>query len=277
MSGVHHKRVRSAAASRGRQGPQKASVVIPAFNEEARVPAVLEVLLRLPQIERITVVDDGSSDRTAEVVGGLLARDSRLRLLRLAANRGKGAALAAGAAASPTDLVVFLDADLLGLEPRHVEELVRPVRQGACQMSLGVFSGGREATDLPLWITPGLTGQRCLRWSRFRDIRGLESARYGAEVALNRHARRSGCLVRKVAWKGVSHRTKYEKRGVLRGFGGYVRMYLQVLRQVVAESAEARPRAPSWFRTGSRPIAAPAAERSPYAPASRRLPRAGDW
>jgi glycosyltransferase involved in cell wall biosynthesis len=275
MGGINGKRVRSAGALPGR--PEKASIVIPAYNEEARISAVLEVLLRLPQVERITVVDDGSTDRTAEVVGSFLRRDSRLRLLRLKGNRGKGAALAAGARASPTDLVVFLDADLLGLRPLHVEELLRPVRDRGFQMSLGVFSGGREATDLPLWITPGLTGQRCLRWSRFRGIRGLESARYGAEVALNRHARRSGCQVRKVAWKGVSHRTKYEKRGVLRGFGGYVRMYLEVLRQVLSETEERSAGAPASFRLGGRPIAAPAGRRSPYAPASRRLRRAGDW
>ena len=115
-------------------------------------------------------------------------------------------------------------------------------------MSLGIFSRGRSATDLPQRVFPGLTGQRCLRWSRLGDVPGLSAARYGAEVVLNRHIRRMGFPVQPVAWSGVSHRTKYEKRGARSGFGGYLRMYLEVLRWLAAETHNPRAAEPARLR-----------------------------
>lgn len=76
------------------------------------------------------VVDDGSEDGTAEAVRRWAERDSRVRLLRLPVNGGKAAAMTAGAEVSPSDLVVFLDADLLGLRPEHVRALAGPVAAG---------------------------------------------------------------------------------------------------------------------------------------------------
>jgi len=91
------------------------SCVMPAFNEADALPAVLaEALAALkalaPAVELI-VVDDGSSDATADVVRGLCAREPALRLLQLSRNFGKEAALTAGLAAARGDVVVLMDAD----------------------------------------------------------------------------------------------------------------------------------------------------------------------
>ncbi len=215
------------------------SAVVPAFNEEAGIGSVLELLRRCPELVQITVVDDGSTDGTARRVLEFALREPRLRLLRLERNRGKGAAMFAGAEASPTDLVLFLDADLLGASPEQLRQLMEPVRSGSCPMSLAVFSGPGGASDLSQAMVPGLGGQRnsarlrgerCLRWSLFREASGLEESRYGVEVALNRFARQHGLAVRLVHWPGVTHRSKYEKRGLFRGLLAYLRMYGEILR-----------------------------------------------
>ena len=205
------------------------SAVVPAYNEEAGITSVLELLHRCPDLAQITVVDDGSTDGTARRVLAFARREPRLRLLRLERNRGKGAALAAGAEASPSDLLLFLDADLIGVSPQQIERLIEPVRQGSCQMSLAVFSGPGGPTDLSQAMTPGLSGERCLRWSLFGETPGLAEARYGAEVALNRFARRRGFAVRRVHWPGATHRSKYEKRGLFPGLLAYLRMYGEIL------------------------------------------------
>src|SRR6188472_3070980 len=82
------------------------SIVVPVFNEERRLPALLEQLdaeadttvapagLRLVEV---IVVDDGSVDRTASILEESEHLDGRLRVLRFEANRGKGAAVRAGA------------------------------------------------------------------------------------------------------------------------------------------------------------------------------------
>ena len=99
------------------------SVVVPAFNEAQRIGPTLERILvyferRSPPAE-IVVVDDGSSDATAEVAARFTPRG--VRLVRLPRNRGKGAALRAGVAATSGAAVLVTDADL----STPIEELER--------------------------------------------------------------------------------------------------------------------------------------------------------
>jgi glycosyltransferase involved in cell wall biosynthesis len=91
------------------------SVVLPAFNEEpniaeaiARATAVAD---RLCTDHEIVVVDDGSVDRTAEIVEKLAVDDPRIRLVSHGRNRGYGEAVRSGLRAARMDLVFFTDAD----------------------------------------------------------------------------------------------------------------------------------------------------------------------
>jgi glycosyltransferase involved in cell wall biosynthesis len=214
--------------------PVQASVVIAAYNEEDYLAAVLEPLGSAPGVDRITVVDDGSQDGTSGVVQCFQERDPRVRLLRLPANRGKGGAMVVGAEASPSDLIVFLDADLVGLEPEHVRDLIAPVAEGRCAMSVGVFRGGRFATDFTQHLTPYLNGQRCLRWRLFRDTPELADSRSGAEVALSLHARRCGYRVVRAPLRGLTHVMKHEKQFWLKGELAHARMFGEIFRYVLA-------------------------------------------
>jgi len=93
------------------------SIVIPAYNEESRLPATLDqVLAHLDSAAHspaeIIVVDDGSRDGTAALIEQYAAQDPRVRLLRNPGNRGKGYSIKHGMLDAKHDWVLFSDADL---------------------------------------------------------------------------------------------------------------------------------------------------------------------
>lgn len=88
-------------------GEMRISVIIPAYNEEAAIGSVVrDVIDRLPDVEEVIVVDDGSDDRTAEV-----AADAGAAVIRSPYNRGNGASVKAGVRKAIGDVVVMMDGD----------------------------------------------------------------------------------------------------------------------------------------------------------------------
>jgi cellulose synthase/poly-beta-1,6-N-acetylglucosamine synthase-like glycosyltransferase len=85
-------------------------VIVPAFNEEPVIEQSLINLLRNPYVKRVICVDDGSTDRTAEIVAALTKRTPRLLLVRQE-NKGKGAAIMHGLRYVEADQVFLTDAD----------------------------------------------------------------------------------------------------------------------------------------------------------------------
>jgi len=98
------------------------SIVIPAYNEEARLPALLETLTAEAEsaaaeaglrLRETLIVDDGSTDRTRRMLEAAGAEDEGLKpVLEIDRNRGKGAAFAAGALRAEGDYVLLADVDL---------------------------------------------------------------------------------------------------------------------------------------------------------------------
>ncbi len=204
----------------------KVSAIVPAYNEAERIGAVLRPLLAAPSVDEVVVVDDGSTDGTAEVAQGF-----PVKVVRLAENRGKAAALAAGVQAAQGDVLVFLDADLTGLRPEHVEDMIRAYKEGDADLVLGVFREGRLATDLSQQIAAFLSGQRVMsraQWERVASA--VNDINFGVEAALTKFARKEGWKQKKVVLRGVSHVRKEEKRGFWRGLLDRMAMYRDVIR-----------------------------------------------
>ena len=110
------------------------SVIIPAFNEEARLPRYLDQVISYLESRNtsyeIIVVDDGSIDSTCSIVKEMQGQTPGLQLVRLPQNRGKGAAVRAGMLAARGELRLFTDAD--GATPiEELERLEKAVRNGA--------------------------------------------------------------------------------------------------------------------------------------------------
>ena len=118
------------------------SLVIPAFNEARRLNQNLLELLNYLQNYRpateLIVVDDGSSDRTAEVAEELFSRrpDVAARVLRFPSNRGKGHAVRAGLLAAQAPIALFSDADL-STPISELPKIVEPIEAGDYDIVLG--------------------------------------------------------------------------------------------------------------------------------------------
>ncbi len=110
------------------------SIVIPAYNESARIGKALDEVLRCVHERNwhaeILVVNDGSTDRTAEIVQGFAQLHPEVRLLSSPKNRGKGFSVRYGVLHAVGEIVMFTDADL-SAPMEEAERLFDALRQGA--------------------------------------------------------------------------------------------------------------------------------------------------
>jgi len=92
------------------------SIIVPCFNEEENVGLLIEAVFKTmsadPRFIELILINDGSLDRTAEIVQGMAAYEPRLRLIAHARNRGLGAAIRTGLETATGDYVLYTDADL---------------------------------------------------------------------------------------------------------------------------------------------------------------------
>lgn len=199
--------------------------IIPAYNEEKTIGFVVKAARETADIHEVVVINDGSEDNTSRA-----AADAGATVIEMPQNRGKGAALQAGMQATDSDVVVFLDADLVGLQPEHIDALLQPVLRGEVAMTLGVFGKGRAATDLAQKITPFLSGQRAIRRQVLRDLPSMDELGFGVEVALTKYIKTHNIPYCEVIMPEVSQVMKEEKFGFFDGFTRRLRMYWDIVR-----------------------------------------------
>lgn len=211
------------------------AVIMPAKDESSRISQSVEAALSIPLVELVLVVDDGSVDNTAD-----LAQSAGAKLLQLAKNQGKGAALEAGIAqlykiynSNLPDVVVFLDADL-GYSSKMAEPLIELVLSGKADMAIAGFppstskAGFGKVKSLALQAyakedpsfkcsTP-LSGQRAMTAACLEQLLPLAKG-FGVEVAMTVLALRLGMKVVEIPTQmshaatgnnlsGIMHRAK---------------------------------------------------------------------
>lgn len=208
--------------------PGKITVVVPAYNEEKQIAAVLDVLTKVEIVDEIIVVNDGSRDKTSEI-----AKSYGVRVIDREGNGGKGAAMKTGIESTDADIIAFIDADLIGLKPEHIENLINPlINDPDVMMTVGKFSGGRLSTDLAQAIVPSISGQRVFRREFLKGLPDLEDAGFGVEIVITHHAKQNGFKVEEVLIPEVSQVMKEEKLGVVKGLKARLKMYGDIAKQM---------------------------------------------
>ncbi|MEX1997205.1 MAG: dolichyl-phosphate beta-glucosyltransferase [Candidatus Andersenbacteria bacterium] len=160
------------------------SVIVPAYNEEKRLPqtlkAVVSYLKQQVYTWEIVVVDDGSRDRTADVVREAAIVDSHVRLLQYGANRGKGYAVRYGMTHVKGKYRVFMDADN-STTINHVEQML-PFFDMGFDVVIGSrdVAGARIAVHQPWWKEK--LGDLGNVWIQFWAVRGIKDTQAGFKL-----------------------------------------------------------------------------------------------
>jgi glycosyltransferase involved in cell wall biosynthesis len=242
----------------------RVAVIVPAYNEESRIANVLWAAQQSRFADEIVVVSDGSTDGTATVA----KRFNGVQVLEFPTNRGKGAAMSAGVRATKADIVVFLDADLIGLRGEHVDVIVRPLMANLCDMCIGIFRGGKFWSDTAQKFAPTISGQRAMRRSLFLGVPHMDELRMGVEVSINAYVKQKKARVQRVILRGVANSHKEQKLGLVEGSKARLQMYGEmVLARTRFRTKRDRPK---WG--ASTVVLKKRAPKKPKTPKNRRKP-----
>ncbi len=201
------------------------SIIIPAYNEEARVGETIKAILQYIESERpdseLIVVDDGSSDATTEAAKNVCAEfpDIKTNVIRYDQNRGKGFAVKTGLVSAENDIALFSDADL-STPIEELPKLIEPIENGDFDITLGSRAldrtligehqpwrreqGGkvfnlfvRKLTGLPFWDTQ--CGFKAFNMKKFRPLLDvMQIDKFGFDVEFLYVAHKAGLKLKEI-------------------------------------------------------------------------------
>ena len=189
------------------------SVVMPAYNEQETLRAIVEKVLQLPLALELIVVDDCSQDATPDLLADLSREHPNLRTIRHDRNQGKTAAVKTGIAASSGDIVIVQDADM-EYDPAEIPEVIGPILHDKADVVYGSRFLVRRATRvlyfyhflanqvLTFWsnlftnlnMTDVETGYKAFRGSIIRDMI-INSTGFGFEIEVTAKVAKLGARI----------------------------------------------------------------------------------
>ncbi len=193
------------------------SVVMPVYNEAPTIAQAIDRVLARPEVTELVVVNDASTDDTAQVLHAIGARQSRVRIFHHDVNQGKGAALRTGFAEVRGEVVLIQDADF-EYDPSDYPKLLMPIWDGRADVVFGSrFIGSEAHRVLYFWhsvgnrfltllsnmctnlnLTDMETGYKVFRREVLQRIR-LEENRFGIEPELTAKVARLGVRIYEVS------------------------------------------------------------------------------
>ena len=187
----------------------KNTAIVCAFNEEKTVGNIVEVLLNSPALHEIIIINDGSKDGTLTVINKFRLY-SHIRIIDLPDNMGKGYAMFTGVVNTHSDILVFVDADLMNFNIKFIIQLIQPLIEGKANMVIGQPT--EDYTDFHLNPFRPLAGERALfRQDILPLLDKMKDSRFGVETLINLHYKANNMKTIYVSLQGLQHPTKLQK------------------------------------------------------------------
>ena len=216
---------------------QKVVVIIPVYNEQDKIEKTIENIKNITLIDNIVIVDDGSTDKTVDIVKKM-GKD----LIKLDKNSGKGFAIKEALKSIDYEYVVLLDGDL-GESSGEVDKLIMPVLNNECDVTIARFKKAKKKGGFGLVknlakygvcfytgkkINTTLSGQRVYKKEVIDRINYIPD-RYGIEVAMTVATLRNNFTIKEV---DVSM-THSETGRDIKGFVHRGRQFYDILKTLI--------------------------------------------
>ncbi|NCQ19182.1 MAG: hypothetical protein COZ80_05560 [Ignavibacteria bacterium CG_4_8_14_3_um_filter_37_9] len=222
------------------------SAVISAYNEENSVAAVVKTTLDSKIIDEVIVFNDGSTDKTAENLEKFIS-NPKFTYIEFEKNRGKSFAMIEGVEKASGDIIVFIDADILNFEEKHIKQLIVPLVNKEAGMVIGHPTENKFDEKLnPLQM---LAGERALyKIDILPFLEDIRSTQYGIETMLNLYYKSKGKKIKFEYLWGVYHLTKIRKAGLIGSIKNYTVETKQISKTLAANYVLVMMAAKTIFR-----------------------------
>ncbi len=190
---------------------KKVSIIICTFNEEKTIENVVRKCREYNPESEIIVVDDGSKDKTEEILKNL-NKEISFNYICLSENKGKSNAMVVGVENAQNEVILFFDADISDIKEEHFRQLLNPIidENPEADVILGIPS----ETLIDYRVNPfkSLTGERALLKKDIEPIlENIRDIRFGVETYINLYFQAHGKRIKYTLLDGLTHPTKYDK------------------------------------------------------------------
>lgn len=219
----------------------KLLVVIPVYNEEDKIGETIEGLKKINSINKILIIDDGSTDNTSEVIKML-----GVPTITLKKNMGKGYAMKKAIDEEDYDYIAFIDGDL-GKTSIEINKLIEPILSNSVDFTIAKFQDASKVTKkkggfgfvktlakkgvyfyTKVEINTSLSGQRVYKKEVVEDMDYIPND-YGIEVAMTIQALNNKYSFEEVP---VTMVHRYSERSI-KGFKHRGKQFLQILKTLI--------------------------------------------
>ncbi|MEI7690520.1 MAG: glycosyltransferase family 2 protein [bacterium] len=202
---------------------KKVSVIIAAYNEEARISKVLTIVEDHPLIDEVIVINDGSADNTSDVV-----KKYKVTLIENEHNLGKTLSVKKGVDIAKNDVVLLLDADLVNLKPENINALVNPVLDNQVDWTLSLR--GNSFKFMKFMGVDWVSGERAIKKELLSDpyIWSKPKIGFGLETLMNKSFIDRGATFQSISLPNLIVVNKAKKVGILRGWLNELKMVKQI-------------------------------------------------